>query len=83
VVSRQKVFFANCFAIAKASGYKKTNCITNNTELEEWLNSGLLLSDTQFVEIRISSNSRAELGRPTGNPRDWKKDFMSAVNNKE
>lgn len=74
-------FFADCCGIAKASGYKKVINIKNEKELEEWLNTGLLNSVTQFVEIRTSRQSRSNLGRPTGNPGEWKNDFMAALKN--
>ena len=74
-------FFADCCGIAKASGYKKIIRITNETELEEWLNDSLASSETQFVEIRTSRQSRSDLGRPTGSPVDWKNDFISALKN--
>jgi phosphonopyruvate decarboxylase len=75
-------FFADCCGIAKASGYKKTICITNGNELGEWLHSGLLSTETQFVEIRTNRKSRADLGRPEGEPTQWKGDFMSALTKK-
>ncbi|MBP6478024.1 MAG: hypothetical protein KA968_09690, partial [Chitinophagaceae bacterium] len=59
----------------------KTVSIASEAELEEWLSNGLTTSETQFVEIRTSRQSRPDLGRPTGNPGDWKNDFMSALNN--
>ena len=46
-----------------------------------WLNDSLASSETQFVEIRTSRQSRSDLGRPTGSPVDWKNDFISALKN--
>jgi phosphonopyruvate decarboxylase len=43
--------------------------------------NGLTTSETQFVEIRTSRQSRSDLGRPTGSPVDWKNDFISALKN--
>ena len=77
-----EAFFADCCGIAKSCGYKKTVCITNSKELKDWLEKGLSSVEMQFVEIRSSKKSRADLGRPDGKPDEWKKDFMSALNNK-
>jgi phosphonopyruvate decarboxylase len=75
-------FFADCCAIAKACGYRETISITDDDELKYWLSNGLLSSKVQFVEIRTNKISRADLGRPAGNPVDWKNDFMSALKRK-
>lgn len=75
-------FFADLCGIAKASGYKKTYCISDETELEQWLKNNLETAETQFVEIRISRSSRSDLGRPFGNTVKWKEDFQAACNNK-
>jgi phosphonopyruvate decarboxylase len=72
-------FFADCCAIAEACGYRETTSITDDDELKHWLSNGLLASKVQFVEIRTNKISRADLGRPAGNPIDWKNDFMSAL----
>jgi phosphonopyruvate decarboxylase len=72
-------FFADCCGIAKASGYKKTICITNDRELGEWVHDGLLSPETQFVEIRTNRKSNTNLGRPEGEPAEWKNNFMSAL----
>lgn len=72
-------FFADCCGIAKASGYKKTICITNDKELGDWLHSGLLSTETQFVEIRTNQQSRSDLRRPEGEPAQWKDDLMTAL----
>jgi phosphonopyruvate decarboxylase len=76
-------FFADCCGIAKASGYKKTICITNDKELGEWLHGDLLSPETQFVEIRTNIKSRTDLCRPEGEPAEWKDTFMSALNKKD
>jgi phosphonopyruvate decarboxylase len=76
-------FFANLEGIAAASGYDKTICITTKEELSAWLSNGLATEETQFVEIRTDRNSRTDVGRPDGNPADWKKDFMKALHQKK
>jgi len=72
-------YFADCCSIARASGYTKTVRILNEGELIRWLDNGLAVPGLQFVEIRTNQYSRKELGRPAGNPTDWKNDFMKAL----
>lgn len=72
-------FSVDCCGIAKASGYTSTVRIINEEELFHWLNNGLFSPGLQFVEIRANQISRNDLGRPTGNPADWKSDFMKAL----
>lgn len=76
-------FFADCCGIAKACGYKETVCINNENELSEWLQNGLHSTALQFVEIRTNKNSRPNLGRPWGQPAEWKKNLMDSLNKKE
>lgn len=76
-----EAFRADCSAIAKASGYQHTVLITDESELSAWLKSGLSSGDTQFAEIRTNAFSRPDLGRPPGNPLEWKNDFMSDLIN--
>lgn len=73
-------FFADCCGIAQASGYPNVKSITDEKELNEWLQNGLDFSGLQFTEIRTNKQSRGDLGRPTGEPREWKKDIMDAIN---
>jgi hypothetical protein len=68
--------------VAKACGYKKTFCITNDDELNNWLQNHFNDSSVQFVEIKTNRFSRADLGRPSGNPTDWKENFMNAIKKK-
>jgi phosphonopyruvate decarboxylase len=77
-----EAFFIDCCDVAKACGYKETTCITNEDELEAWLVSGLQRSALQFVEIRTNKFSRADLGRPAGQPADWKEEFMKTLHRK-
>jgi phosphonopyruvate decarboxylase len=66
-------------AIAVACGYAHTVCITTNEELQQWLATGFQQKGLQFVEIRTNKKSRPDLGRPAGEPRDWKEDLMKAI----
>lgn len=76
-----EAFRVDCTAIARASGYQHTFLILNEQELNHWLQNSLSSSDTQFVEIRTNAISRPDLGRPAGDPKDWKNDFMSHLTN--
>jgi len=76
-----EAFRVDCTAIARASGYQHTFLIRNEQELNHWLQNSLSSSDTQFVEIRTNAISRSDLGRPAGDPQDWKNDFMSHLTN--
>lgn len=72
-------FFADCCAIAKASGYSKTVQIINEKELTQWLQDDFFIPGLQFVEIRTNQLPGKNTGRPAGNPADWKRDFMEAL----
>lgn len=76
-------FFADCCGIAKASGYRKTICITNESELNEWLQTGLNNSELQFVEIRTNIQSRENPDRPSSEPVAWKKQLMESLRKKD
>jgi phosphonopyruvate decarboxylase len=76
-------FFVDFCLIAKGCGFKKTTLINTSTELDQWLNNGLDFSGVQFVEIRTFSNSRNDLGRPAGNPENWKDYFMTSLLNRD
>lgn len=73
-------FFADCCGIAKASGYPNTVSISNEKELNEWLKNGLNFSSLQFIEIKTNKKSRSDLGRPVGQPIEWRDDLMKALN---
>lgn len=75
-------FFADCCAVAKACGYKETVCISNADELNDWLQNGLHSTALQFVEIRTNKNSRDDLGRPAGEPVEWKNNLMNTLRKK-
>ncbi len=76
-------FRADLSGIAKACGYTKVTCITNEDEFSEWLNTGLNAAGSQLVEIRTNCESRAGLGRPVGDPAGWKEEFMKALHQKK
>lgn len=72
-----EAFRADCTAMARACGYQHTVLIKDESDLAAWLKNGISSEFTQFVEIRTNASSRADLGRPAGDPQDWKSDFMS------
>jgi phosphonopyruvate decarboxylase len=76
-------FDIDCCAVAKACGYKKAFCITNEDELNNWLQNHFTDPALQFVEIKTNRFSRADLGRPSGNPTEWKENFMNAIKKKK
>lgn len=69
-------------AIAGGCGYTHVACIDNEEKLEHWLSNGFLNGGVQFVEIRTNNTSRADLGRPQGQPVDWKEQLMNALQKK-
>lgn len=69
-------------AIAGACGYTSVVSIDNEDKLEQWLSNGFLNGGVQFVEIRTNNTSRADLGRPKGQPIDWKEQLMKAIHKK-
>ena len=75
-------FVADIALVASACGYKNVVSINNEDELDKWLESGLNDSSLQFVEIRTNRQSRPDLGRPNGQPSEWKEDFMKQTQNK-
>ncbi len=75
-------FMMDCCGIATACGYKKTTTISNEAELKKWLTEGLFIDEKQFVEIRTNRFSRPDLGRPGGEPAEWKKEFMRSLKKK-
>ena len=69
-------FSSDLAKMAEASGFKHVVRVTNEKELERWLDSDFHEKKTQFVEIRTNRRSRKDLGRPAGSPIEWKEHFM-------
>lgn len=65
--------------LAAACGYENITRITDQAGLEKWLKDELLSPGLHFVEIRTGLVTRSNLGRPQGEPADWKDDFMRAI----
>lgn len=65
--------------LGESCGYKKTVEIRNANELKEWLAISFLEKNSSLVEIRTNLVSRADLGRPSGTPEEWKNSFMKAL----
>ncbi len=74
-------FAADLCSVAKACGYSSAVLITNQDELTDWLKNLSSVSGKQFAEIRINNFSRKDLGRPKGEPREWKNEFMNSTKN--
>lgn len=71
-------FLSDLCGIAAASGYSSTTCINTSNELQQWLTDGLQNGGKQFVEIRVNTIGRKDLGRPAGTPAEWKNNFSTA-----
>lgn len=75
-------FNADWQAIAGACGYTHVTCIDNEEKLEQWMSNGLHMGGVQFVEIRTNTFSRPDLGRPKGQPVEWKEQLVKAIQKK-
>lgn len=74
-----EAFAADLCGIASASGYPNVILITNEQELEDWFAGEPFTKGNLFVEIRTNKKSRPDLGRPPGQPIDWKKNLVEAL----
>lgn len=70
-------FAVNMPEIAKASGYVHTYSVTDSSSLKNILQTLRGLEGPVFIEVRVNTNSRANLTRPTIHPSKNKKNFMS------
>ncbi len=64
-------------AVARACGYRSVSVVTTATELDEALSSGQ--PGPQFIEARVTTGARADLGRPSTSPLENKMAFMSFI----
>lgn len=62
--------------LAKACGYPNAVRVTRLDELDEALANAKLHSTLRLIEILCTIDSRNDLGRPAGSPRDNKDEFM-------
>ena len=69
-------FNIDLVSIANACGYKKTDCVTTVQELTLFLASNLYVDGPIFLEIRVKTGSRVNLGRPKTTPIENKDAFM-------
>ena len=63
-------------------GYKKTYSISTKEELIEILPEFISNKELSFLEIKVSTGARKDLGRPKETPVENKKIFMEALNEK-
>jgi phosphonopyruvate decarboxylase len=75
-------FHADLCMIAKGAGYTETIRIEDRSALDSWLQNSFKTSALQFAEIRINNGSSVDLGRPKGEPTDWKAEFIRAMHKK-
>ncbi len=64
-------------AVASACGYRSVSVVTTARELDEALSSGF--TGPQLIEVRVTTESRADLGRPSTSPRENKSSFMAFI----
>lgn len=64
-------------AVAKACGYRSVSLVSTARELDEALSSGR--PGPQCIEVRVTTGSRSDLGRPATSPRENKAAFMSFI----
>ncbi len=65
-------------AIALASGYRDYAVVTNINELRNaWFRLGSKQVGPVMIEVKITSSSRSDLGRPTSTPLENKQAFMN------
>lgn len=67
---------ADYAAIAKACGYERTVTVTEVNTLEEELQRARFFKGLSFVEVKVSLDSREDLGRPKESAGENKTNFM-------
>jgi len=65
--------------IAKSCGYKNVFSVKSKEELENKLSSFLESEGPSFLEIKINSDSRTDLGRPKTTPLENKNEFIRFI----
>lgn len=66
-------------AIAKGCGYPRAVCVECYGELEKELFAAKKGEELSLIEVRCSVGSRDDLGRPTTEPKENKRDFMALI----
>ncbi|MCD7992855.1 MAG: thiamine pyrophosphate-dependent enzyme [Clostridia bacterium] len=61
---------------AEIAGYKKVYCVKDEVELEEALDKIRKKDEMTFLDISVSLESRANLGRPAESTKENKEMFM-------
>ncbi len=67
--------------VAKACGYSRIGLVTTKNEIHEFFREDFS-QQVAFLEIRINSSSRANLGRPVDSALSNKKKFENQIGNK-
>ncbi|MEE9455425.1 MAG: phosphonopyruvate decarboxylase [Paracoccaceae bacterium] len=65
--------------VADGCGYNSTQSVDDASKLSAILPSFLKSNGPSFLEIKVCTGSRKDLGRPTRTPKENKRDFMSFV----
>tara|TARA_S200000501_G_C20817598_1_gene741325 strand:- start:445 stop:1560 length:1116 start_codon:yes stop_codon:yes gene_type:complete len=83
-VGNQKTlgFEIDFLKIAKACGYEKVLKVTNAKKLISAIDSIFMENKCSFLEIRLNTNYRKEIGRPKETPNENKEKFINFLNMK-
>jgi phosphonopyruvate decarboxylase len=63
-------------AIARASGYAYSSTLENHDDMDTLLSAFFLMDGPSFLEIKVDSGARKNLGRPKSKPEENKKNLM-------
>ncbi len=76
-------FAIDLCTIAFSCGYSQAKQVSDQQELDQWLQDILPIRGLQFVEVRIKNSSRPNLGRPAGDPVQWKEELIRTIRKKK
>lgn len=65
--------------LAKSCGYNNVAMVKNISDLNVALNTLPINEGPRLIIIKVNKSSSAKLGRPTGKPTDWKREFTSSL----
>jgi phosphonopyruvate decarboxylase len=74
-----KGFAVDMPALARACGYAAAWRVADGADIGRDVGKALATGRSAFLEIRICSSSRANLGRPKATPKDAKRGFMRSL----
>lgn len=68
----------NLSEVASACKYKKVKMAKTEAEIESFMKEWNENPELAFLHIKVRNETDPDLGRPSGDPVDWKKRFMDA-----